>query len=447
MRLGSERQTVEWYENLTGLAEVMDLGDLRLSASSLYRVQDKLVAHKEELEEALVERQRQLYGEGDKICLFDLTNTYFEGNPASELAKRGHWKDKRYDRPLVTLGLVVDEQGFVKASKVFAGNVAEPGTLGSILEELGGQVHRQAELLGPRPTVVIDAGIATEANRELIRAKGFDYVCVDRSRPKELPQATGAELVHEGGDSQVWAVRLEAEGEVILYCTSTGRRAKEESMRNKFQRAFEQGLEKLAASVERKGGIKRYDKVVERIGRLKERYSMVAHFYQVEVAHRDGKAVSIRWRLKDEKEIEARFSGHYKIRSSRTDLSAAKLWELYNMLTEVEASFRTLKQDLRIRPVYHRVSRRIEGHIFVTVLAYHVLSVIQAKLRQAGIRHHWTTLRRSLSSHVRVTTTARRRDGSTVLVRQSSRPEPFQREVYEALGIRACARRAIQTVR
>jgi len=428
----SERETYQWFKQRSALDEVMNIKAKNISLSSLYRTSDKLVDNKEAIEQTLVERERKLFGLGEKILLYDLTNTYFEGHPCAQEAKHGVSKEKRNDRPLVTLGMVLDEDGFPKTSKVYPGNVSEPSTLESILDDLLLNRPRQLSLL--RPTVVIDAGIATEENLQMIRKKGLDYLRVDRRRVKDIPEGD-LEVVHEGPSGVVKAIRSADSSEVFLFCESEGRHQKEKSIKNRFQIHFEQDLQRLADSLEKKGGIKKYEKVLERIGRLKEKYRLVARFYEIRVEEKDGKAVKLSWKLKDEQGFEERFSGRYRLRSSRTDLSDKELWNLYNMLTQVEASFRSLKHELSLRPVYHRVSRRIQGHLFLTVLAYHLLCVIQRELRKAGIHHHWTTLRTHLSGQVRVTTSMVNDKGQVIRIRHSSEPEPIHLKIYNALGV------------
>ena len=173
---GSEREIYNWFTERSGLFEIMGIETDSISLSSLYRIQDKLITNKEEIEKELVLKERELFGLGEKLILYDLTNTYFEGVvSSSELSQRGHSKDKRHDRPLVTLGLIIDEDGFPKASKIFKGNVSEPSTLNKILDELMLSYPR----LLTRPTVVMDAGISTEENLDLIKKRGLDYICVE----------------------------------------------------------------------------------------------------------------------------------------------------------------------------------------------------------------------------------------------------------------------------
>jgi len=432
---GSEKEIHEWFHKRSGLDEVMDIDPKGISLSSLYRISDKLVANKESIEERLVERERDLFGLGEQLILYDLTNTYFEGAVSeSDLSKRGKSKEKRNDRPLVTVGIILDEDGFPKASRIFPGNVSEPSTLEKILDDFFINSPRQLPLNGKLPTVVMDAGIATEENLEMIRQKGLDYICVDRRKVKEIPSGE-EKVVHEGDYGTVTAVRVEEPDEVFLYCNSTGRAKKEEAIKNRFQLRLEEDLEKIKRGLKRKGGIKRYSKVLERIGRVKEKYSSVSQFYEITVKEESGKAVDVCWKIKNEDKFQLRFSGTYKLRSSRTDLSDKELWDIYNLLSNIEASFRSLKHELSLRPIYHRIDRRIRGHIFITVLAYHLLCVVQRKLRERGISHSWDRIRKHLSSLIRVTTTMVNKKGKTIHLRQTTELEPFHLEVYNALEL------------
>ena len=432
---GSEKEIHEWFHKRSGLDEVMDIDPKGISLSSLYRISDKLVANKESIEERLVERERELFGLGEQLILYDLTNTYFEGAVSeSDLSKRGKSKEKRNDRPLVTVGIILDEDGFPKASRIFPGNVSEPSTLEKILDDFFINSPRQLPLNGKLPTVVMDAGIATEENLEMIRQKGLDYICVDRRKVKEIPSGE-EKVVHEGNYGTVTAVRVEEPDEVFLYCNSTGRAKKEEAIKNRFQLRLEEDLEKIKQGLKRKGGIKRYSKVLERIGRVKEKYSSVSQFYEITVKEENGKAVDVCWKIKNEDKFQLRFSGTYKLRSSRTDLSDKELWDIYNLLSNIEASFRSLKHELSLRPIYHRIDRRIRGHIFITVLAYHLLCVVQRKLREKGISHSWDRIRKHLSSLIRVTTTMVNKKGKTIHLRQTTELEPFHLEMYNALEL------------
>ena len=437
LRPTSERKTAIWAKEMSALGELLDADYRRLSNNALYRLSDELVRHRNEIEERLAQRERETLGLGEKILLFDLTNTYLEGNgQESTKARHGRSKEKRNDQPLLTLALVVDEDGFPKKSQVLAGNASEPESLEAFLEAYQSDMARMLPLFRELPTVVVDAGVGTSGNLKLIRGKGFHYVTVSRTRPGEV---SGDDLVVIKAEKEltVKAKRWDGEGEVILYCESSGRARKEAAMKARFQERFEEGLKGIASSLSRKRGHKRYGKVMERIGRLRERYPTIARFYDVQVEEERGRATRLQWSLDREKELEARFAGTYFIRSSRTDLDEKELWSLYMMLGRVEESFRCLKSELGMRPVFHRKDPRQEGHLFITVLAYHLLATIQRRLKKKGICHRWGTLRDRLATHMRATASITNEKGERIYIRQTGDPEPNHLEVYRALGLPA----------
>jgi transposase len=174
---------------------------------------------------------------------------------------------------------------------------------------------------------------------------------------------------------------------------------------------------------------------MERLGRLKERYPTIAQFYNVEVHQERDRVTRIEWRIDRDKELETRFSGSYYIRSSRTDLDEKEMWSLYMMLTQIEESFRALKSELGLRPVRHHNDPRMEGHLFISVLAYHLLAAIQRELRQKGISYRWETIRHRLSTQTRVTASITNDKGERIHIRQTTDPEPFHFDIYRALGL------------
>ena len=229
--------------------------------------------------------------------------------------------------------------------------------------------------------------------------------------------------------------RIDDGDEVVLYCRSSGRASKEEGMKSRFQQYFEEGLAAIAASLTKKRGQKDYGKIMERIGRLKGKYPRVARFYQIKVIREKDKVSEIRWEIERKDDLEMRFSGSYYIRSDRNDLNEKELWELYMMLTGVEEAFRCLKSELGLRPVYHQKDIRLEGHLFISVLAYHLLACIQKEISGKGIKHRWETIRNRMANHMLATTFATNHKGERVYQRRIGDPEPFHLKVYQALGV------------
>ena len=317
---------------------------------------------------------------------------------------------------------------------MFPGNASEAKTLETMLNALPLTRKRQQSLSFAKPTIVMDAGIATQANLDFLRSKGFHYICVSRTRPTEVPEGDPV-LVNERNGRKVMAKRLERADEIFLYCESDGRKEKEASMRTRFQQRFEQELERAAAALTKKGGTKKYPKVMERIGRLRERYPMIARFYKIEVTCKGELADSITWTLEKIDEAEIRFSGSYYLRSDREDLKEKELWSLYTMLTRLEDSFRTMKSELGFRPVFHRKDERMTTHLFISVLAYHLIAFIQKKLNAAGMHYRWKTIRDAMITQARITISMTNDRNERIHIRQTTEPEPFHLAVHQAMGL------------
>ena len=285
--------------------------------------------------------------------------------------------------------------------------------------------------------MVLDAGIASEENLKLLRSRGYDYVCVARNQPIDRSEINADELItiKEDKTNKVEVSLFKGEDEHILYCKSLAKGKKEAAIQSLFQKRFEQGLERIMAALSKKGGTKRYDKVLLRLGRLKEKYASIAQYYRIEVSQKEGKATSLKWTFEKIDKAEQRFSGSYFLRTTRRDLDEKSLWSLYIMLTNVEDAFRTLKSELNLRPIHHRKESRTDAHVFITVIAYHVLNSIRVKLNQQGLSMRWSGLRERLSSHVRMTTALTTQEGQRIYIRNSSVPEPFHRTIYTALGL------------
>jgi transposase len=431
----SERETALWGQNNSALGELRGTDYRHLANNALYRISDRLYLKRDHIEAALAEQERTTYGLKEKIILYDLTNTYLAGKAEkSKIARYGRSKQKRDDSPLVSLAMVIDEDGFPKASKVLPGNVSEPDTLKAFLETYKRELQKRMPLFKELPTVVMDAGIATEKNLQLLQGEGFHYITVSRVRPSEKP-VDGMLVIRKTKDTTVEVKRIDEGNEVVLYCQSSGRASKEAGMKSRFQQRFEERLEAIQASVNKKRGQKSYGKIMERIGRLRERHPRIARFYRIEVSQEMGQVSGLKWAIERKDELAMRFSGSYYIRSDRIDLNEKELWDLYMTLTNVEDAFRSLKSELGLRPTYHQKDIRLEGHLFISVLAYHLLASLQRELSQKGINHRWDTIRNQLANHMLATTTVTNSKGERIYQRRIGDPESIHLKVYHALGV------------
>ena len=325
---------------------------------------------------------------------------------------------------------MLDGSGFPKKSEGLAGHVSEPKTLAERLRKLSLQEAAHA------PTVVLDAGIATQDNIDGLVANHYRYVVVSRKRQRQFNEAD-AVRVKDDGELQVQVQRRvnPETKEVELYCHSSQREQKERSIDELFAQRFEAALEKLAAGLHTKGGVKKYDKVLQRLGRLKQKYARAAQYYDIHVEHDEatGKASAMHWQRKTS--IEDTHPGVYCLRTNQDAWDEATLWRTYTMLTDLEAVFRSLKSELGLRPVFHHKTDRVSAHLFISVLAYHLVHTIRFQLKACGIHLSWEGLRRELAGQDRVTVVLKRADGKTLHIRKTTRAEPRQQAIYDALGL------------
>jgi len=426
---GSERATHRWLGERSGLGELLDIDFEALPLVPFYRAADGLMRHRAVIEQRLFARVSELFALDWTVTLYDLSNTFFEGEAAGNpKAQRGHSKEKRRDCPLVTLGLVLDGSGFVRRSQTFDGNVVEGTTLADMLHGLG----------APRGAlVVMDAGIATEENIVWLRTHGYRYLVVSRERQRQFDAREAITLETANGEHVAIQRVAAADGqEARLYCYSERRARKEEGIAQRFTQRFEAALQKRHEGLARPRTTKTLDKVWERIGRLKAKSHGVGQHYAIAIVpDATGQlAQAIRWERQPVAGTLLTHPGVYCLRTNELSWDAEQLWRTYVTLTDLEAVFRSLKSELGLRPVYHRTEGRVDGHLFITVLAYQFVQLIRRRLRQHGISDRWSTLRDILAGQCRVTATFRRADGRTRHVRKATRAEPAQLAIIQALG-------------
>jgi len=424
----SERESARWLTENSGLSEILK-SDLKIYDNALHRISQKLLAKKEIIEENLNKAAKDIFNLDETLILYDLTNTYFESRKRkSEIAKFGISKEKRNDLPIITLALKVDEEGFPKSSKILKGNVAESKTLVNILEEL----DKDKEYKKGSKTIVVDAGIGTEENIKIMKSKGIKYVCVSR-RKKEL---AGLEIEPER-EIQIRAKKkerikvklIEEKDEIYCVCYSPDKEKRDKDIWESKSKKYELELGKIDKRLKEGKGPKKHEKIVERIGRLKERYKL-NKYYQVKVIEKAGIAISINYKKLRDKEF-----GKYILRTNRKDLSGEEISKLYRTLTRIESSFRSMKSDLGIRPNYHQKDEMSIAHISITVLGYHFMSGILKRLKDKEINYSWNSIRNILATHVRVTTSFKSKKEEMINIRNTVKVNSSQREIYNKLGI------------
>lgn len=436
----SEHATPDWVRR-SALADILGAGLTRLDDDALYRNLDRLHPRRAAIEGGLAERERTLFNLDESIYLYDLTSTYFEGKAlGNEQARRGYSRDSRPDCKQVVVGLVLDRDGFPKAHEVFDGDRTDQTTVEAMLKILEARTGG----VGGR-TVVVDRGMSFAADLEQIQKAGHHYIVA--SRPGERGQHL-AEFEDESGWAQiqrepsprnpaqrktaVQIKRVRAGDEVRILCRSDGRELKDRAIREAHEARFLRDIKKLVERVER-GRLRDGAKIQQAIGRLRERYPRVGRYYEIAF---DPKERAVRWSGRaDRGEIAKRLDGSYILKTDRADLSDEDIWRTYMLLTRVEAAFRSMKSPLAERPIFHQLRDRVQTHIFLCVLAYHLLVAIEHTCREAGMHTSWETLRGQLATHQVVTVVLPTSSGAILRIRKGSTPEPVHKEIYRILAI------------
>ena len=436
---GSELRTASWIKENSAVSELTGYDCQHITKDKLYESALKLYTVKDQLEQHLSHKTNELFDISDKIVLYDLTNTYFEGQySGSELAKYGRSKEKRNDAKLVVLALVVNIYGFIKYSAIHEGNMADCKNLSLMLDKLSRCTN------AGQPVVVMDAGIATEENLKMIKTKGYHYLCVSRTKLKDYQAISGRLTVlletKSKRNVRLKAVSSNNNTDYYLEVASEDKYETANSIRIQFEQRFELELQKIAQSIERKGGIKKADKVYERIGRARERYPSVQYYYDINVTlsedHRRATAVS--WSKNEQQYAQKQASlGLYFLRTSLLLEDEVMIWNIYNTIREIESSFRTLKTDLDLRPVYHKSDAGAMAHLHLGILAYWVVNTIRCKLKAYGINSQWQEIVRIGNTQKIITTHGTNMAGVIIGVRKCSEPGEKLKNIQSILLIKS----------
>ncbi len=443
---GSELHTKNWVENRSALYELCG-SPLKHSKNSYYYAGDALFSIKGKLEKYLFDIESKLFPVKEHLYFYDLTNTYFEGSCLNNpKAKFGRSKEKRSDCKLVTLGMIVDQFGFSKYTKLFDGNQSESSTLKYMVEYLSEQLSDKQD-----KTIIMDAGIATEDNLKFLRENNHNYVVVNRSKSTPFEKDfSQMEIVREDVDDgiQVEVKKFKTDDDTYVLCRSKGKQRKEESMRNRVEQIFLEKLEYLKNGLTIKKRMKKYLKVAESIGRLKEKYSKITKLYTIDIIPENGtkkapkniNVIDIKYEKKEEKyNSQTNGEGSYVLRTNRDDLTAREIWEIYILQGNIENAFRNMKSHLGLRPNFHIKEKRVDAHMFISIIAYHILNIIEKKLQQNGDKRKWVTIRDIMSTNQRMTIefTSFGIDRASIhnQLRVCTKPEANHIEIYNNLGL------------
>ena len=406
---------------------------------SIYKVAPSLYELKEKLESHLCQKTDDLFNITNRIVLFDLTNFYFEGRKDnSKKARFGRSKEKRSDCRLLVLALCINKEGFIRYSSILAGNTADPDSLPDMVETLNSRTRVPND---PKDKVLVclDAGIATEENLLKIKEKGYNYLCVSRRRLADYETATDAGTVTvldcKKQPIRLTRVKHEEGGDYYLEINSPAKQLKETSMNRKFKERFEEELKKAKDSLTKKNGTKHYEKVIERVGRARQKYPSISKYYVIDYIPDEANPknmADIQWRIAVPENVD-RDSGIYFLRTNVPTLDEKATWDYYNLIREIECTNRQLKTDLNLRPIHHKKDDRSDDHLFLGLLSYWIAHTIRCKLKQTGETCFWTEIVRRLSTQKAVTTEATNALGEKVHMRLCSEPNKSADDIYQRL--------------
>ena len=442
----SENKTSKWIAENSSICELTGYPIQKITKDKLYQSALDLYAVKDDLEQFLSKKTDELFDIHDTIYLYDLTNTYFESPKRnSHLAQFGRSKEKRGDAKLVVLAVVVNLEGFLKYSNIYQGNMADCKTLSDMIESL----KVGSGLTNKKSLIVFDAGISTQENLDMVVAKGYDYVCVSRTKPNnyglknEIPT-----ILYDSKNQKISLNQIELQPKkrakkqetvahdfCIYKVKSDFKAMKERSMNVKFKERFELELQKLAKGITLKSGIKTQEKVQQKIGRLKEKYLSIASSFTVNCTLDQAKVniIKIEWKANEIAIKKEKEQGVYFLKTSLKEKDEATIWKIYNALREVESTFRTLKTDLDLRPIYHKNDNATMAHLHLGLLGYWIVNTIRHQLKTKKINHDWKEILRISSTQKLVTTSIVDAEQNTIFITKCSEPSSKLQEIHQAL--------------
>jgi transposase len=363
---GSELAVEQRWYPCTALDDLLGIAEGKINDTRLYRCLDRILPHKTKLERHLKQRYGELFGAEFDVLLYDLTSSYVEGAAEkNRMLRRGYSRDHRPDCEQMVIALIVNSEGFPFSYETFDGNRADVSTMETILRMVERKYGKA------RRTWVFDRGIVSEENLQAIRKRGGHYlVGTPRSQMKQFEE----ELLKDDWtqvrpEVEVKKAALPQGGETFILCRTSGRKEKEQAIRNRFSARMEGALKRLAETIET-GRLKNRHQMERRVGRIQASHPQVNDLY--EVALRDKpEGVRLHWAIKENRPAWRRLrEGAYLLRTNLQAGTAEERWSHYMQLTEAEASFRALKSELSIRPLFHQLEPRVKAHVMVAFLGY-----------------------------------------------------------------------------
>ena len=363
---GSELAIEErWYPS-TALDDLLEIEEGKINDTRLYRCLDRILPHKTKLEQHLKQRYGELFGAEFDVLLYDLTSTYVEGTAEKNpMMSRGYSRDHRPDCEQMVIALIVNREGFPFSYETFDGNRADVSTMESILRTVERKYGKARRIW------VMDRGIVSEENLVAIRKRGGQYLV---GTPRRQMKRFEAELLKDDwtqvrADVEVKQIAIPQGEETYILCRTAGRKEKEKAIRKRFSLGMEKALQALEKSIA-SGRLKERYKMERRLGRIQARHPQVNDLFEVSLRETPA-GVRLLWEMKKDKVAWRDLrEGAYMLRTNLQADSAEQMWSMYMQLTEAEASFRALKSELSIRPLFHQKEPRVKAHVLVAFLGY-----------------------------------------------------------------------------
>jgi transposase len=424
----SELKTSYWLQDNSSVCEITGYDANKINKDKLYHISKKLYEVRDNIEQHLSRTTSSLFNLDDKIIIYDLTNTYFESKQEGSLGQYGRSKEKRKDCKLIVLAIVINVEGFIKYSKLFEGNKTDVATLPIILNELNSKEETT------KPTIVMDAGIASEDNIQLLQELGYKYICVARGGLAKYSAVPDAEpiIIHDKKSQPITLKQVQVDGwnDRQLLVHSTAKEAKENSMKASFEKRYLEDIDLIRASLQKPRGVKTQDKVWKRLGRLAQKYPSINKYYEIKTQQDEqGKVTQIDL----VKKVFPKQEGNYLLRTNMDEQDEKVQWTIYNTIREVESSFRCLKTDLDLRPIYHKTDEASLAHLHLGVLAYSVVNTIRYQLKIQGINEDWRGIVRRMNTQKVGTASMKNMYDQTIKIRKCTKPNQEVEAIYSAL--------------
>src|SRR3989475_5931521 len=416
-----------------------------LFRSRLYRCLDRILPHKTKLERHLKDRYGALFEAEFDVLLYDLTSTYVEGAAENNpMMRRGYSRDHRPDCEQMVIALIVNNEGFPFSYETFDGNRTDVSTMETILRMVERKYGKARRIW------VFDRGIVSEENLAAIRKRDGQYLTgTPRSQMKQFE----AELLKEDWtqvrpEVEIKKVSIPQGEETYILCRTSGRKEKEKAIRNRFSNSMETALKGLGKTIAA-GRLKDRNKMERRLGKIQARHPQVNDLYDVGLKD-TVEGVRLFWQIKeDRKNWRESREGAYLLRTNLKAETAEELWSKYMQLTEAEASFRALKSELSIRPLFHQLEPRVKAHVIVAFLGdalwvtlKHLLKrrapIVPKQSASGGKNAHPVSPMRALallsalqSADIVLPTT----DGREIRLRRVTEPNAEQKSLLQQLGL------------